>query len=292
MKLAVIGCGLMGSSFAAALRRRGLAERVTGFDRSPGVVEKAVGLGLLDAGAASAAQAAAGADLVMLAAPVGALAALMSEIAPVLGDSAVLTDLGSTKADVVAAARRHLGPAFARFVPGHPIAGSERYGPEHADADLFDGRTVITTPEPGTLAAAIDRVEALWRACGARIERMDAAQHDRVLASVSHLPHVLAFALVAQIAAQPDAQLKFSLAGAGFRDFTRIAASSAAMWRDIALANRDALVPELAAYRELIAQVERALQSGDSAYIERLFDTAGRARRSVPGPVGGGGRGG
>jgi prephenate dehydrogenase len=283
MKLTVIGCGFMGGSFAAALRRRGLASRIVGFDRSADTCEKAVRLGLLDAGAASAAQAVAGSDLVMLAAPVGAMADLLRQIAAVLPASAVVTDLGSTKADVAAAARQALGAAFERFVPGHPIAGSERFGPEHADPDLFHGRVVITTPAPDTSATALDRVETLWRACGARIERMDALQHDRVLASVSHLPHVLAFALVAQIAAQPDAQLKFSLAGAGFRDFTRIAASSAAMWRDIALANRDALVPELAAYRELIGQIERALQAGDSAWIESLFENAGRARRSVTG---------
>ena len=197
----------------------------------------------------------------------------------------MVADLGSTKVDVIAAARQALGTAFERFVPSHPIAGSERAGPEHADARLFEGRVVVTTPVPQTRADALQRVEALWRACGARIERMDAAHHDRVLAAVSHLPHLLAFALVEQIGSQADAQLKLSLAGAGFRDFTRIAASSPAMWRDIVVANREALGGELRAFIALLGEVERAVAAGDSAWLEALFERASHLRRQAPGDV-------
>jgi prephenate dehydrogenase len=271
----------MGGSVAAALRKRGLASRIVGYDRDGAASARALALGLIDAQANTAGAAVSGADLVMLAAPVGAMPGLMGDIAGALGQATVVTDLGSTKADVLAAAARLLGSAFDRFVPAHPIAGRERFGPEHADADLFEGRVVVTTPSAQTSVDAVERVEALWRACGARVERMEAAQHDRVLASVSHLPHLLAFALVAQIAGQPDAPLKLALAGGGFRDFTRIAASSAVMWRDIALANREALVVELKAYRRLLEELERALDAGDAAWIENLFERAGRARRSV-----------
>jgi len=272
----------MGGSVAAALRKRGLASCIVGYDRDAATGERARVLGLIDVLADSPGAAARGADLVMLAVPVGAMPGLMQDIAGTLGSTSIVTDLGSTKADVVAAAALLLGGGFDRFVPAHPIAGRERFGPEHADADLFLGRVVVTTPSPQTSADAIEQVEALWRACGARVERMEVSQHDRVLASVSHLPHLLAFALVAQIAGQPDAQLKLSLAGGGFRDFTRIAASSAVMWRDVALANREALGVELKAYRNLLGELERALESGDADWIEGLFERAGRARRSVP----------
>jgi prephenate dehydrogenase len=287
MKVAILGVGMMGGSVAAAMRRRGLASRLVGYDLDRAVAARAVALGLLDACTDEAAQAVRDADLVVLAAPVGAMPQLLAQAAAALGPAALLADLGSTKADVAEAGRLALGAAFERFVPSHPIAGSERAGPEHADPDLFEGRVVITTPAPQTRADALDRVEAVWRACGGRVVRMQAAQHDRVLASVSHLPHVLAFALVAQIAGQPDARLKLSLAGAGFRDFTRIAASSAVMWRDIALSNRQALGAELRDFAALLEQVQRALDAGDAQWLEALFERASRARRQVDGGAGG-----
>jgi len=273
----------MGSSLAAALRRRDLASRVVGYDLDPDTGARAMRLGLIDATAASAAQAVQDADLVVLAAPVGAMPQLLEHIAAGLGPSALVTDLGSTKADVMAAAREALGAAFARFVPAHPIAGGERTGPEGADPDLFEGCTVVITAASETRADALARIEQLWRSCGARVAQMDAAEHDRLLASVSHLPHVLAFALVAQIAGQPDAQRKLSFAGPGFRDFTRIAAGSPAMWRDIALANRAAIGQELRALVSLLQRVEQALAAGDAQWLQQLFDLASRTRRRMNG---------
>ena len=277
MKVAILGCGLMGASLAACLRSRGLARAVVGYDLDPQVCARGIAAGLLDECAASAAQAARQADLVALAVPVGSMPELLAQIAGELGPSAIVMDLGSTKADVVAAARRALGPAFARFVPSHPIAGGERAGLERADAGLFEGRTVVTTPADETAADALARVEQLWRACGARVERMQADEHDRVLASVSHLPHVLAFALMGQIAG------KRQLAGPGFRDFSRIAASSPPMWRDIALANRDALGQELRAFVATLQRIGQAVSAGDGAWLQQFFQRASDARRLMDG---------
>jgi prephenate dehydrogenase len=273
----------MGGSFAVALRRRDLASRVVGYDLDRDICERGVRLGLLDAAAGSTAQAVQDADLVVLAAPVGAMSGLLADVAAGLGASALVTDLGSTKADVIAAARDALGPAFARFVPAHPIAGGERTGPEGADPDLFEGCTVVITAASQTRADALAQIEQLWRSCGARVARMDAADHDRLLASVSHLPHVVAFALVAQIAGQPDAQRKLSFAGPGFRDFTRIAAGSPVMWRDIALANRAAIGQELRTLVAVLQRVEQALAAGDAQWLQQLFELASRTRRQMNG---------
>jgi len=283
VKVAILGCGFMGGSLAAALRSGSLATSITGYDLDPAVTQRGVELDLLDASAASPAQAVQGADLVVLAAPVGSMPELMADIAGSLGPATIVTDLGSSKAEVVQAARRLLGPAFARFVPAHPIAGGERSGLEAAQPDLFQGRTVLITPESETRADAVERVEQLWRSCGATIVHMEAAQHDRVLASVSHLPHLLAFAVVAHIAGQPDAQAKLSIAGPGFRDFTRIAASSPTLWRDIAMANRDAIGSELRGLIALLQQVDRALTAGDARSIEEMFERASATRRRLGG---------
>jgi prephenate dehydrogenase len=209
--------------------------------------------------------------------------ALLAQIARDLEPSALVTDLGSTKADVMAAARRALGPAFASFVPAHPIAGGERSGPEGADANLFEGCTVVITATNETRAEAVTHIEKLWRQCGARVARIDAGDHDRILASVSHLPHLLAFALVAQIAERPDAPRKLSFAGPGFRDFTRIAAASPVMWRDIALANRDAIGEELGALVAMLQRIERALALGDAPGLQQVFELASRTRRQMDG---------
>lgn len=287
MRVAILGCGFMGGSFAAALRRRNLATSITGYDVDPDAGPRGVTLGLLDAAASSCSEAARQANLIVLASPVGAMPGLLSDIAAELRPAAIATDLGSTKADVVDAARRALGPSFARFVPAHPIAGGERPGLERADPDLFEGCTVVITPAEETRADAAARVEHLWHSCGARVVRMDAGEHDRVLASVSHLPHMVAFALVAHIARQPDAQRRLELAGPGFRDFTRIAASSAAMWRDIALANRDAIGGELGALIAELQRVDQALSAGDSRYLQELFELASQARRRLNGEADG-----
>jgi prephenate dehydrogenase len=279
VNLALIGVGLIGGSFARAARRVGAAGRVVGFDADDAALAEAVRLGAITEAAGSPQAAVQDADLVMLAVPVGAMAASMRAIAPALRAGATVTDVGSAKVSVIEAARAELGPHFARFVPGHPIAGSERPGIEASDPRLFEGKLVITTPDAGTDAEATALVERLWRRLGAHLERMPADEHDRVFAAVSHLPHLLAFALVAHIARERDADRKLGKAGAGFRDFTRIAASSPRMWRDVCLTNREALADELAGYRALLDELQAALQRRDGAALESVFREAADCRR-------------
>lgn len=284
MRLALIGCGLIGGSLASAWRAAGLATEVVVFDRSRAACETALELGVADEIAADAGAAAEGADWILLAVPVGAMAEVFAAIAPRLSPGAVVTDVGSTKASVIEAARIHLGPAFSRFVPAHPIAGGELPGVEYSNPELFSGRLAITTPVEATDPIALEQVEEAWRATGARVLRMGGEAHDGVFAAVSHLPHLLAFALVAQIASEEDAQAKLGFAGAGFRDFTRIAASSPVMWRDICLANREALSHELRAYRAMLDQLQAALDAGDSARLQACFELASRTRRRFGAP--------
>jgi prephenate dehydrogenase len=280
MKLALIGCGLLGGSLAAAWRASALVSGVRGFDRDPARVEQALRLGIIDTGAASVAEAVADVDCVALAVPVGAIADLFATLAVHARAEAIITDVGSTKVELMRGAQARLGQTYPRYVPTHPIAGGALPGIEHASAELFAGRWVITTPDAQTNPAALERVEQLWRACGATIGRMSAQEHDRVFAAVSHLPHVLAFALVHQIAGQADGARKLQFAGAGFRDFTRIAASDPTMWRDIALANRVALGQELALYRAELDQLQAAIAAGDGAALDRLFARASQVRRA------------
>ncbi|SEI92674.1 prephenate dehydrogenase/arogenate dehydrogenase family protein [Achromobacter sp. NFACC18-2] len=277
--LAVVGVGLIGGSFAAALRQAGQVGRVLGVGRNAQSLARAVELGLIDE-AVTAEAAAARADLIMLATPVGGLTNVLSQMRPHLGPATVLTDGGSTKAEVVLAARDALGDRIGQFVPGHPIAGAERTGPEAADAALYRGRTVILTPLPENGAAATTLVRQAWQACGADVIDMDAEAHDRVLASVSHLPHLLASVYMEQVATAADAATRLELAGSGFRDFTRIAAGSPEMWRDIFLSNRDAMLAELAAVRDVLDRAERAIADGDGEALLTLLDTAARARRA------------
>jgi prephenate dehydrogenase len=286
--LALVGCGLLGGSMAGAWRRAGCAATVTAFDRDARQAERAVALGLADRAAATLAEAVAAADLIVLATPVGAMPGLLVELARDARADALITDVGSTKASVLAAAHQALGEGAARFVPAHPIAGGALPGIEQASAALFEGRWLITTPDADTAPAALARVEAAWSACGARVARMSAPEHDRIFAAVSHLPHLLAFALVHQIAGQPDGARKLQFAGAGFQDFTRIAASDPAMWRDIALANRVALGQELAQFRAQIDTLQAAVAAADAPALDRYFDSASQVRRGlVLGTVGG-----
>ncbi|WP_447918562.1 prephenate dehydrogenase [Achromobacter aegrifaciens] len=277
--LAVVGVGLIGGSFAAALRRAGQVGRVLGVGRNAQSLARAVELGLIDE-AATIEEAAARADLILLATPVGGLADALSRMRAHLRPGTVLTDAGSTKAEVVAAARAALGDRVAQFVPGHPIAGAERTGPEAADADLYRKRCVILTPLAENAGASLDLVRRAWQACGADVIDMDADAHDRVLASVSHLPHLLSAVYMEQVAEAVDAPTRLSLAGSGFRDFTRIAAGSPEMWRDIFLSNRDAMLAELADVRAVLDRAERAIADGDGAALLTLLDTAARARRN------------
>ncbi|CAB3937740.1 prephenate dehydrogenase [Achromobacter insolitus] len=276
--LAVVGVGLIGGSFAAALRRAGQVGRVLGVGRNAQSLARAIELGLIDE-AASAEEAAARADLILLATPVGGLADALARMRAHLRPGTVLTDAGSTKLEVVAAARAALGDRVAQFVPGHPIAGAERTGPEAADAGLYRKRTVILTPLGENAPPSLDLVRRAWQACEADVIDMDADAHDRVLASVSHLPHLLSSVYMAQVAEAADAPTRLGLAGSGFRDFTRIAAGSPEMWRDIFLSNRDAMLAELADVRAVLDRAERAIADGDGAALLTLLDTAARARR-------------
>ncbi|PMS35573.1 prephenate dehydrogenase [Trinickia symbiotica] len=285
-KLVIFGVGLIGGSLARALREGGRAAAggiVVGVGRSLATAERAKALGVVDEVAAlddddALRRALGGADLVLIAAPVAQTEPLLARIAPFLGETTLVTDAGSTKTDVVAAARAALGASIARFIPGHPIAGRESSGVEAALPDLYVGRNVVLCPLPENRSADVARIEALWRAAGAEVRTMEAAQHDRVFASVSHLPHLLSFALVEQILGEPDAALKFSFAAGGFRDFTRIAASSPEMWRDVCLANRTALLAELDGYAAVLARLRAAIVAGDGATLETVFTRSREAR--------------
>jgi prephenate dehydrogenase len=288
-KLVIFGVGLIGGSLARALRERGErgeaagARTVIGVGRSSASTARALELGVIDGSAAlnddAALRAAlSGADIVLLAAPVAQTQPLLERIAPFLDADTIVTDAGSTKSDVVTSARTALGARIGQFVPGHPIAGREASGPDAALPDLYVNRNVVLCPLPENAPEAVERVAAMWRATGACVRAMTPDQHDRVLASVSHLPHVLSFALVEQILNSPDAALKFSFAAGGFRDFTRIAASSPEMWRDVCVANRVALLDELDAYTEVLARLRAAIDAADGAALEAVFARSRIAR--------------
>ncbi|WP_296000586.1 prephenate dehydrogenase/arogenate dehydrogenase family protein [Rugamonas sp.] len=277
-KIVIFGVGLIGGSFALALKKAGAVRIVVGMDRSAASLARARELGIIDAAGADMAAALDGADLVLLAAPVAQTAAILSALAPHLQAGTVVTDAGSTKADVVAAARRALGGKIAQFVPGHPIAGRESNGPEAAVDDLYAGKKVVLAPLAENSAADVGRVAAAWSACGAVIRHLSPQEHDKVFASVSHLPHLLAYALVDDIANKPHADLLFQYAASGFRDFTRIAGSSPEMWRDISLANQSALLTELDAYLAQLTTLRARLAAGDGAALESMYANAQRAR--------------
>jgi prephenate dehydrogenase len=277
-KLAVFGVGLIGGSFAAALRQAQCVERVAGVGRGRANLERALDLGVIDEIAHDAPSALEGADLVLVAVPVQQTGKVFAAIAPHLEAGAVMTDGGSTKRDVVAAARDSLGLKLMQFVPAHPIAGAELSGVDAASAELFRDRNVVLTPIAETGDDARLRIDAAWRACGARVVEMSAERHDAVFAVVSHLPHALAYTLVEMIAGRDDAPELFSFAGAGFRDFTRIAASSPEMWRDICLANGDALLEEIRAFQDRLATLAAEIEAGDGADIELSFELARAAR--------------
>ncbi|CAM3972930.1 prephenate dehydrogenase [Bordetella tumulicola] len=277
--LAVVGVGLIGGSVALALREAGQVGRVLGVGRNAQSLTRAQALGLIDE-VATPEQAAAEADVVLLAMPVGGVRAALTQMRPHLRPETLLTDAGSTKLEIVEAARAVLGDRIGQFVPGHPIAGAERSGPEAASATLYRHRTVILTPLPENTSGGVARVRELWQACGARVFEMEAQAHDRVLGSISHMPHLLAAAYMAQVAGADDAALRLTLAGTGFRDFTRIAAGSPEMWRDIFLSNRDALRVELGSVRAVLDEMERAMVQGDGEALEALLLRAAQARRN------------
>jgi prephenate dehydrogenase len=279
-KVVICGVGLIGGSFALGLKAAGAARQIVGLGRTPAPLVEARALGVIDAIATDWADAMRGAELVLLGMPVGQMAPVMAALLPHLEAGTLVTDGGSTKSDVVAAARAAFGARIGQFVPGHPIAGAEKSGVGAATADLYRGKRVVLTPLPENAAADVDKVRAAWQSCGARVSELTAAEHDRVFAAVSHLPHLLAFALVHDLAGRTNADQLFGFAAGGFRDFTRIASSHPEMWRDICLANRGALLSELDAYMGELLKTRVLLAAGDSAGLEAMFATA-RARRDA-----------
>ena len=278
-KLVIFGVGLIGGSFALAVRRAGLAKQIVGVGRSKANLKKALRMGVIDETADDPAQAVRGADVILLALPVGQMPQVMRAIASHLETRTLVTDAGSTKQDVVAFARKFLGSHMQRFVPAHPVAGAELSGVTAARADLFVGKNLVVTPLARTDKKALKRIKSLWIACGARVSDMTPRQHDEIFAAVSHLPHLLAYALVDVIAAKPNAARLFRYAAGGFRDFTRIAGSSPEMWRDIALANRKILLKELSEYQKQLKRFAGLMRKSDGAALEKIFARARNARR-------------
>lgn len=278
-KVLIVGVGLIGGSFALALKQAGQVGEVVGIGRHPEALARALELGIVDRVTDDYADALRGADLVLLAAPVAQTGAILEALLPHLEPQTIVTDAGSTKCDVVAAARAVMRDRVYQFVPGHPIAGSESNGPDAALAGLYHGKKCVLTPLPENAAEDVERVASAWRACGAVIHTLSPEDHDRVFAAVSHLPHLLAYALVDDIAAKPHADLLFQYAASGFRDFTRIAGSSPEMWRDISLANRSALLSELDAYLAQLTSMRAMLAAADGVGLQGIYATAQRARR-------------
>jgi len=280
MKIVICGVGLIGGSFALALKAAGVAREIVGLGRTRAPLEGAQALGVIDRIADDWADALCDADLVLLGMPVGQMAPVMAALVPHLAPGTVVTDGGSTKSDVVAAVRAVFGEKIHQFVPGHPIAGAEKSGVSAAKTDLYRGKRVVLTPLPENAPAEVAKVRAAWEACGALVSELSPETHDRIFAAVSHLPHLLAFALVHDLAAREDADQLFGFAAGGFRDFTRIASSHPEMWRDICLANRSALLKELDSYMAELMRTRVLLAAADAPGLETLFATA-RDRRDA-----------
>jgi prephenate dehydrogenase len=277
-RLCIIGVGLIGGSLARALRAAGACEEIVGCGRDEAQLRRAVELGVIDRYSTDPADAARGADVVVLAMPVGSTEAVVRKLAPALTPETILTDVGSTKGSVVDAVERVLGHVPPRFVPGHPIAGTEKSGVEASFAELFRQRRVILTPLSHTNPEATRTVRALWEKAGAEVVEMEVQHHDEVLAATSHLPHVLAFALVDTLARMEERREIFRFAAGGFRDFTRIASSDPQMWHDICLANREAIVAMIEVYQRDLNQLADAMRRGDGAALLETFQRAKKAR--------------
>ncbi|ODU59298.1 MAG: prephenate dehydrogenase [Comamonadaceae bacterium SCN 68-20] len=277
-QLGLIGCGLMGGSFALAMKKAGLVKRVVGYSKSPSTTDRARQLGVIDVEAPSALLAVAGADIVLVAVPVAATEATLKSIKHLVTPQMLVMDVGSTKADVVQAARRALRDQVGSFVPAHPIAGREVSGVEHADPELYAGRQVILTPTERTLAAHLRCAEELWTRLGCRVTSMAPEAHDAAFAAVSHLPHLLAFAMMQSVIRQENSDYVLSLAGTGFRDFTRIAASDPKMWRDILRANREEVLAQSRLFQEALQAFEDAIRADDDQALEDMLTLASETR--------------
>ncbi len=282
-KIVVFGTGLIGGSFALALKAAGAVEEVVGFGRAPGTLRIAQELGVIDRAGINPAHEIGDADIVLVATPVAQMPEIFSRIAPYLGPNTLVTDGGSTKGDVVAAARAAFKGHIGKLVPAPPNAGAENSGPAAARWDLYRGKKVVVTPLAENNDERLDRIKRAWALCGADIYELTPEQHDRVFAAVSHLPHVLSYALVHDLATREDADLFFTFAASGFRDFTRIAASHPEMWRDICLANRQALLQELERYQAQLCELHDALTASDGERLEDIFGIARQARREWSG---------
>ncbi len=277
-QLGLIGCGLMGGSFALAMKRAGLVQRVVGYSKSPSTTDRARQLGVIDVEAPSALLAAAGADIVLLAVPVAATEATLKAIKHLVTPKMLVMDVGSTKTDVVQGAQRALRDQFGSFVPAHPITGREVAGVEHADAQLYQGAKVILTPTERTLTVHLRRAEALWSALGCDVRSMAPETHDAAFAAVSHLPHLLAFAMMGSINGQPQADVLLDIAGPGFRDFTRIAASDPQLWRDVLRANRTEVLTQSQYFKQALQALEAAMQADTDQPLEDLITLASSTR--------------
>jgi prephenate dehydrogenase len=277
-RLSIIGVGLIGGSLAQALKRAGYCAEVVGGGRDEQQLQRAVKLGVIDRYEKDPARAVIDADVIVLAVPLGVMEGVLRTIAPFIKPDAVITDVGSAKGSVVAAAQAVFGAVPVNFVPGHPIAGTEKSGVEASLPDLFQQRRVILTPLPQTAAAALAQVRTMWEQAGAEVVEMSVEHHDEVLAATSHLPHMLAFALVDTLARMHEQAEMFRYAAGGFRDFTRIASSDPVMWRDICLANRDAIVTMIDRFQGDLAVLREAILAGDSQRVEEIFTRAKAAR--------------
>ena len=277
-QLGLIGCGLMGGSFALALKRAGLVKRVVGYSKSPSTTERARQMGVIDVEAPSALLAVSGADIVLLAVPVSATEATFKAIRHLITANTLVMDVGSTKRDVVDAARRVLRDEVGCFVPAHPITGKELSGVEHADGNLYTGKQVILTPIERTYTAQLNKAISLWTALGCKVVQMSPQAHDAAYAAVSHLPHLIAFTLMNSISGQAQGADYLSLAGPGFRDFSRIAASDPKMWSDILIANREELLAQSKIFQQTLQSLEKLIADSDGDVLERQLEKASDTR--------------
>ena len=282
-RLCIIGVGLIGGSLARALRGVGACDEVVGCGRNIANLKHAIELGVIDRYETSPARAVKDADMIVVAVPLGTMVSMFSAISDALSPQAIITDVGSAKATVVADARQHLSRHLSRFVPGHPIAGTEKSGVAASFAELFENRRVILTPLLENEQQAIAKVTTLWEKIGANVVNMSVAHHDEVLAATSHLPHILAYSLVDTLAKMEDRTEIFQFAAGGFRDFTRIASSDPKMWHDICLANRDAILKTLESFNTELAKLTEAVRQGDSQCVEDIFTRAKTARDKFAG---------
>lgn len=277
-KLAIIGVGLIGGSLSLALKKAGYVEEVSGYTRRPEQLQHAVELGILDTGAVSISQAIDSADMIILSAPVAAMGEIFNKISASVSQDAVITDVGSVKQSIISNAKKSLGVHFKNFVPGHPIAGAELSGPDASFAEMFADHRVVLTPVEETDREATDKVSAMWDAAGAQIVEMDASSHDDIFAACSHVPHLLAYALVDSLIRRDDHETIFQFAAGGFRDFTRIASSDPVMWRDICMGNGEAIVRVLKQYRHDLDRLIDLVANEDASELEEIFKRAKHAR--------------